>query len=82
MFDEQHQGPEPLTGYRYSIRFDANEAGLYDFATNRLLGKFINGLTPSDDYFSAKGGGIAVKFRKELTGKVVPRDGDFELVLQ
>ncbi|MBU8934623.1 MAG: hypothetical protein KOO62_11545 [candidate division Zixibacteria bacterium] len=82
LFDEQHSDSKPLIGYRYCIRFDANEAGLYDFATNQLLGKFINGLTPSDEYFFAEGSGIALKFRKELSGKVVPKKGDFELILK
>ncbi|MEA2031084.1 MAG: hypothetical protein U9N55_05775 [candidate division Zixibacteria bacterium] len=81
LYEEQRNNSEPMTGYRYGIRFDVNETGLYDFATNQLLGKFINSLTPSDAYLSSDGD-IAVKFRKELTRQVIPEDGNYELVLE
>ena len=82
LYEEQGNNFEMLSGYRYGLRFDANEAGLYDFVTNQLLGKFINGLTPSDEYLSAEDGTIAFKFRKELTGKVIPHDGAYELIIK
>lgn len=61
-----------LDGHRFAVRVDANEAGLYDFATNELVAKYIFGMTPSPDYLSSDRQIITVRFRKALFDAVKP----------
>jgi len=80
LFNEQYEGAMPFEGYRYGLRFDTNEAGLYDYVTNQLVAKYIWGITPSDDYKNAEGTSIAVKFRKSLCEKAIPSEGSYKLL--
>ncbi len=68
LFEEQYKTDETLDSYRYGIRFDRNEAGVYDYATNHLLAKYIWGITPSEDYYSEQEKTLYLKFRQELIG--------------
>ncbi len=40
--------------FRYSIRLDKNEAGLYDYATDRILAKFVNSSSIKTNYYDPK----------------------------
>ena len=40
------------TGQRYGIGFTKNEAGLYDYATDNLLAKYVLSFWPSDVYWN------------------------------
>lgn len=66
LFNEQYKGEKAFHGYRFGIRFDQNEAGVYDYATNHLVAKYIFGLQPSDDYYNEKEKKIYFKFRKDV----------------
>jgi hypothetical protein len=66
LYIRQYGDSIPFSGYRYGIRFDQNEAGLYDYATNELLAKYIWGISPSDEYYDEAGRTVTLKFRKEL----------------
>lgn len=73
LFEEQFGGSIMNEGFRYGIRMDQNEAGLYDYGTDHLLAKYILGITPSPDYLDKESGAVKVKFRhprldKELFG--------------
>ena len=74
LFEEQYQAKEPFEGYRYGVRFDQNEIGLYDYATNCLIAKYIWGVTPSDDYLDKDKGTVTVKFSKWLFDGGLPSD--------
>ncbi len=80
LFEEQYQGAMEFEGYRYGLRFDVNEAGLYDYVTNQLLAKYIWGITPSDDYKNEAGTSIAVRFRKELCDVISLGEGEYKLL--
>ena len=80
MFDSQYEGSRAFEGYRYGVRYDQNEAGLYDYATNRLMAKYIWGITPSDEYFDAEHATIRVMFRKDLIEGATPDADDYELL--
>jgi hypothetical protein len=67
LFEEQHGRQTPFDGYRFAIQFDGNEAGLYDYATNHLVGKHIQSLTPSPEYLD--GAILRVKVKKILLGE-------------
>lgn len=68
LFDEQYRGELPFEGYRFGVRYDQYEAGLYDYVTNQLVAKYIWGITPSPDYFNQAKNTVMIRFRKDLVG--------------
>ena len=74
MFIEQYRNEIPFEGYRYGVRFDANEAGLYDYATNTLLAKYIAGVDPSEAYINPDSHKVLFRVRKNLTNGVLPSE--------
>jgi hypothetical protein len=80
MFEEQYADKRPFEGYRFGVRFDANEAGLYDYAANHVLAKYILGITPSDEYFDPDQNKITIRLKKSLVGDMLPSENDCKLV--
>ncbi|MBN1213227.1 MAG: hypothetical protein JXA92_11700 [candidate division Zixibacteria bacterium] len=80
LFEEQFQGSQPFDGYRYAVRFDRNEAGLYDYGTNELVAKFIWGITPLEGYYDAIANCINIKFRTEALGDKLPDFEDYKFL--
>jgi hypothetical protein len=76
LFEEHFGDKRPFDGFRYSVRYDRNEAGLYDYATNQLLAKYIWGITPSEDYIDDDAGRVRISFRRSMVGGVLPDEGD------
>ena len=72
LLESQYGDGTLVDGFRYGVRYDQNEAGLYDYVTNQLLAKYIWGITPSEEYFDADNKTIAVRFRKSILNGVVP----------
>jgi hypothetical protein len=72
LYDAQYGNDVPYEGYRYGVRYDQNEIGLYDYATNQLLAKYIWGITPSDEYFDPERKTISVRFRKDVIDGRLP----------
>ncbi|MFH1372547.1 MAG: hypothetical protein ABII79_01960 [bacterium] len=70
MFDEQYGGRLSNEGYRYGIRFDTNESGLYDYASNQLVAKYILGIMPSQEYLNDDKSKITFRLKKSLLGDV------------
>lgn len=80
LFFQQYGDSVAYHGFRFGVRFDPNEAGLYDYATNQLLAKYIWGISPSGDYYDADRQRVCIKFRKFLVEKKKPsRDSYFRL---
>jgi len=82
LFEEQQDDNITMDGFRYGLVFDVNEAGLYDYATHLLLGKYIFGLTPSDEYQTIDNNTISLKFNKRLSGNTLPSEEDHKLYLK
>jgi hypothetical protein len=80
LFESQYGQDQTYEGYRFGVRYDQNEAGLYDYATNQLVAKYIWGITPSDDYFDAGQKKISIRFRKALTDGLLPEKGKTRLL--
>ncbi len=80
LFESHYRDSSQFEGYRYGIRFDQNEAGLYDYATNTLVAKYIWGITPSDDYYDKQGNKIYLKWKKSALNSVMPTRADFKLL--
>lgn len=68
-----------LRGYRYGIRLDVNEAGLYDYATSTLLAKFIASFEPGAPYLSPDSQTVSFNFSRDLCGGLSPL-GDSHIV--
>lgn len=80
LFHEQYGDNQPFDGFRFGVRFDGNEAGLYDYATNELVAKYIWGITPSDQYFNPTDRTLRICFRKSLLGNSLPKANDYKLL--
>ena len=80
MFSQHVPDGEKLGGYRYAIRVDSNEAGVYDYATSHLLGKIINSLAPSPEYYNEENHKLAFRFKKSLTKGVSPSNNDYKFI--
>ncbi|MBI5267733.1 MAG: hypothetical protein HY851_10920 [candidate division Zixibacteria bacterium] len=80
LFDEQFQGTVPFEGYRLGVRVDQNEAGVYDYAGNSLVGKFILSINGTEGYFDSTQNVVTVRFRRSLFGKTTPASGDITMV--
>ncbi|MEW5994581.1 MAG: hypothetical protein AB1744_09310 [Candidatus Zixiibacteriota bacterium] len=80
MFLEQYGAGRQQETFRYGVRFDSVEAGLYDYATNQLVAKYILGITPSEDYYDPDHNKITFRLRKSLMGELLPSDGDCKLI--
>lgn len=66
LFENQYHGQLDREGYRFGIRYDQFEAGLYDYLTNELAAKYILGIAPSADYFDPEQNIIRLRIRKSL----------------
>ena len=80
LFDEQYRFGRQFEGYRYGVRFDRAEAGVYDYATNSLLAKYIWGMAPSDEYYSESDNKVTLKFKAGLVDGKLPSESDFKLL--
>jgi len=80
LFAKQYSGGSVFEGYRYGIRYDQNEVGLYDYATGQLLAKYIWGITPSDEYFDEPNNRVMVKFRSALIDNDFLQAGQIKLL--
>lgn len=80
LFREQYGQETAFEGHRFGMRYDQNEAGLYDYATNQLLAKYIWGITPSDEYFDSESGRVKIKFRSSLLEDQRPNEDNCRLL--
>jgi hypothetical protein len=65
----QYNGDSNNEGYRYLIRVDQYEAGLYDLGTGQLTAKYIWGMSPSPNYYDSTTAQIAIKFHLSMFDK-------------
>ena len=80
MFEEQYPQEFVFEGFRFGVRYDQNEVGLYDYATNYLMAKYIWGISPSEEYYDSTQNQISVRFRKELFNGQLPSGDSFKLL--
>lgn len=80
LFEEHFMGAVPFEGYRYGVRVDQNEAGVYDYAGNVLTGKFILGISGIDHYYDAATRTVTIRFKRNLFGGTAPVSRDITAV--
>ena len=76
LFEEQYNREFPFEAYRFGIRYDKNEVGLYDYATNHLVAKYIWGISPSELYYDSTANTVNFKVRKDLLDGQLPSQED------
>lgn len=72
LFEEQFNNSPAFQGYRFGVRFDKHEAGVYDYATSTLLAKFLTSFDPSAPYFSVADSTVSFSFPLTLVKNVSP----------
>lgn len=65
MFQEQMPGSK-YEGEEYGIRFDTNEAGVYNYPTNTLETKYVSAFSPSKYYLDDKASSICFRLEKSI----------------
>ncbi|RKX22151.1 MAG: hypothetical protein DRP51_02895 [Candidatus Zixiibacteriota bacterium] len=80
LFDEQIKNSREYNGYRYGIRIDANEIGLYDYAINQLRAKYVYNFAPDPAYFDSTEGKISAYFDIKLLDGNLPGSSDYEII--
>ena len=82
LLNEHYKGTQPFEGFRYGIRYDQNEIGLYDYSTNYLMAKYIWGITPSDDYYNKDENKIFIKFKKDIVTQLLNKSQKFKILTE
>ncbi|PKK82942.1 MAG: hypothetical protein CVT49_11155 [candidate division Zixibacteria bacterium HGW-Zixibacteria-1] len=68
LFDEQYKTNYGFEGFRFGIKFDKNEIGLYDYAVNQIKAKFIDDPGIESPYYDSTENKITAYFDLELIG--------------
>lgn len=74
LFDHQYNGQLSRGGYRFGVRYDKFEAGLYDYVTQELAAKYILSITPSSEYYDPDSNTITFRIRKKMVGQELSGD--------
>lgn len=82
LYRQQFGEDSEYEGYRYVVRVDQNEAGLYDLGSNHLVAKYIWGITPSPDYFDSAANMISIRFKRSLLDGTRLKKTDYKIVNQ
>ncbi len=80
LFNEQYKLEKEFLGYRFGIRYDRNEVGVYDYASNLLIAKYIWSLNPSDKYFDDTKHKLFFKVKKNVLPMKLNKKTDFSLL--
>lgn len=80
LFMKQYDSKQLFEGYRFGIRYDQNEIGLYDYATDQLLAKYIWGITPSDDYYDEAANTVNISLHRSLIDSGLLKKDDVRLL--
>lgn len=80
IFEEHFPLGKSFEGYRFGIRMDKNEAGLYDYFGNQLLAKYVYDFDPSPEYFDRGANKFAIHFDLRLLDGMLPDGKDFKIL--
>lgn len=80
LFDEQYGETEIYTGYRFGIRLDMNEIGLYDYATNQLKAKYVYNFAPDPGYYDSTSNEINAYLDISLLDDILPGKSVYEII--
>ena len=72
LFDEQYHTASGYEGFRYGIKLDKNEIGLYDYAVNQIKAKFIDDPGVESPYYDSTDHKVSAYFDIGLIGGTLP----------
>ncbi len=76
----QYQNYALYDGFRYGLRLDKNEIGLYDYAVNRLVAKYVTGFDPDPAYYDTTANAMTAYFDIGLLGANSPDMSDAVII--
>lgn len=77
LYLEQHKNDTAYAGYRYGIHLDKNEIGLYDYAANLIIAKYVDDFTTDTDYYDEATNKIVAYLDINLLDAALPGDGKY-----
>jgi len=80
LYKEQYPTERINKFFRYGIKLDKNEIGLYDYASNLIVAKYIDNFSADTDYFDETDNKISAYINIELLNDVLPGDGEYQIV--
>jgi hypothetical protein len=80
LFTTQFTDSIPFEGYRWALRVDRNEAGIYDYVGNQLTAKYIYAMAPDSSFYTNDMNTVRVRFHRNLIGGKALTAGDMKLL--
>jgi hypothetical protein len=80
LFREQYRGEMAYPGYRFGVRVDKNEIGLYDYAINQIKAKYIDAFRTGTGYYDSTQNKISAYFSLDLLEGTLPDVNDHVIV--
>lgn len=80
LFDEQYRTTSGYDGYRYGIKLDKNEIGLYDYAVNQIKAKFIDDPGVASPYYDSTNHKVSAYFDIGLIGGTLPDNKSYRIL--
>ncbi|UCD17346.1 MAG: hypothetical protein JSV44_00095 [Candidatus Zixiibacteriota bacterium] len=80
LLTEQYKNNLTFKGYRFGIRLDKNEIGVYDYATNQLKAKYVYDFDPDPGYYDAERNRVTAYFDIGILDDVLPSSSDYLLL--
>jgi len=80
LFDEQYHKAMKFNSFRYGVKFDKNEIGLYDYATNQIRAKFIDEPGAKSDYYDQNKNRVTAYFDLSLIDGHLPDKDNYQIL--
>lgn len=80
LFEEQFRGSRKFPGFRYGIRLDRNEIGLYDYAANQIKAKYIADPESSGIYYDPDKNRVTAYFGLDLLDGALPQKDNYQII--
>jgi len=80
LFSDQFGDRIPYESWRYGLKLDKNEIGLYDYATNRIIAKYVDDFAGKSDYFDNGENRVRAHFERSLIDGSLPDNEAIKII--
>jgi hypothetical protein len=77
---EQHPRDSVDRTFRYGIKLDKNEIGLYDYAANLIIAKYVDSFSSNTDYYDAAANKITAYLDIKLLHGILPGESEYTII--